>query len=99
VVAVIRPDGVEARRSAVQIGEDGCLRSARDYGVRSLKLAEQRGRKLSRAGSVGSGLAAATSRDSAPPDAGERALVEVDHRRRTPSGRLRHPAREAAAVR
>jgi bifunctional non-homologous end joining protein LigD len=71
-----------------------------DYGVRSLKLAEQQGGKLSPAGSVGSGLTAATSRELRRRlDIGERVLVEVEHRGRTPSGGLRHPALKTVAFR
>jgi bifunctional non-homologous end joining protein LigD len=62
-------------------------------GVRSLAIAEQLGRKLLPAGSVGSGLTAALSRDLRRRlDSGERVTVEVEFRGRTPSGGLRHPA-------
>jgi bifunctional non-homologous end joining protein LigD len=62
-------------------------------GVRSLALAERKGSKLVPAGSVGSGLTAATSRDLRRRlDANETVTVEVEYRGRTPSGGLRHPA-------
>ncbi len=59
-------------------------------GVRSLKLADLDG---GAAGSVGSGLTATSSRALRRRlDAGERVIVEVEYRGRTPSGGLRHPA-------
>jgi len=62
-------------------------------GVRSLELAEQKGKVLTPAGSVGSGLTMALSRQLRQRiDAGERVTVEVEYRGRTPSGGLRHPA-------
>ncbi|HVI28891.1 ATP-dependent DNA ligase [Hansschlegelia sp.] len=59
-------------------------------GVRSLKLADLDGVP---AGSVGSGLTAASSRDFRRRlDAGELVMVQVEFRGRTPSGGLRHPS-------
>lgn len=68
-------------------------------GVRSIEIARRKGRKLQPAGSVGSGLTAASSREiRAALDAGRKVFVEVEHRGTTPSGDVRHGAIKSVSV-